>query len=124
MTISAPQSDYQRAIARANSQGIEILGRGRYSKSQEPFFLISSATDPSRPHVVRHSGHIFACDCTAGQYGRMCVHVARVRELLEREATEIQSRIEQTRASVAADRETAMLATRADNKPFSIFAAS
>lgn len=107
--------EYERALERAHSAGLKVMGRGAWTNGAT-FHVVTSASEAGRFHLVTaHAGRL-ACDCTAGQHGRLCQHRALVREQLE---TELQRQVEQRAAVVAAEREVAPLAR--DNRAFSIW---
>ncbi len=131
MTKTQASDLYERALVRAHAAGLKVLGRGSW-KNGTAFYVVTSASELGRFHLVTaHAGRL-ACDCTAGQHGRMCSHRAIAHAELERERlAEAERRTRETAATLARvsasmdeseRRETAMLTTgRADNKAFSIW---
>src|SRR5260221_12029436 len=83
MATIDPQTQYERALMRAQRAGVRVVGRGTVRRTGERFYAVRSATEADRWHiVVQRNGLV--CDCTAAQYGRYCMHVAVVRAELER----------------------------------------
>ncbi len=77
-------SDYERALTRAHAVGLKVMGRGEWTNGAT-FYVVTSASEAGRFHLVTvHAGRL-SCDCTAGQHGRMCQHRALAHEAIERE---------------------------------------
>jgi hypothetical protein len=154
MTQQTQQDQYTKALERAHAAGLKVQGCGQWTHEQGglPFVVVGSASELGRFHIVTvHAGRL-ACDCQAGQHGRMCMHRAVAREELAREAREaegarlILGALERAGRDICAKadaitaqavamtskaatataptlaRDTAMLASRADNRGFSIWA--
>ena len=124
------QGQLERAIERAHSRGVYIIGTGRLRADGARLFVVSSTSDPVRGHLVVVVGHHLQCDCTAAQYGRLCQHRAIVHErlLAERAASQVNSsRNAETRA-VCATRDPETTTTTPDTailrrsqRPFSLW---
>ena len=81
---SQQQAALDRALARASEAGLHITGQGHLLNGQR-FFLIPSATDPARSHIIVSDETRLHCDCTAGQYDHICQHRAIVHLFLRDE---------------------------------------
>lgn len=101
--MSAKQlSTYERALARAQKQGIVITGRGTRKSDGATVYTTSSASEPGVWHLVTIEGAHLACDCTAGKRGLVCMHRALVHAQLVAELAAkaaVQVRIELRPAS-------------------------
>jgi hypothetical protein len=75
-----------RALSRAHSEQLRIIGRGISRQTGDRVLIVSSNSDPVRGHVVTIQGNRLHCDCIASQYGRYCAHRALVHEVLAAEA--------------------------------------
>ena len=80
------QAELDRALARANAADLHITGQGHLLNGQR-FFLIPSATDPARSHVIVSDESHLHCDCEAGQRDHVCMHRAIVHLFLRDERT-------------------------------------
>lgn len=97
---SQQHAEMQRALDRAYAAGLDITGQGRLRNGNR-FFVVPSATDPSRSHIVTSDGTRLHCDCTAGAFDKICQHRALAHEYLVHES-----------AKRAADDEQVQLALR------------
>jgi hypothetical protein len=73
---------YAKALVRAQSAGIHVVGRGYYKASGHRFILVSSATS-SIAHTVRIVGNTLVCDCKAAINRQYCQHRAVARQSIE-----------------------------------------
>lgn len=141
-TAAATANRQRRAPAHSEPEPAEVLG-STLLPDGSPAWLVSSASDPSRPRIVREVGPDgwLACGmpgqpgCEAAQHGRKCRHVvAVVREILDAEMRQCEARrvataeaLARVRASLdAADerqrRDTSSTRPRNDAAvPFSVF---
>lgn len=150
MTTTAKQQ-YEAALERADRLGVTILGRG-HLKNHERFFLVASATSSHPHVVeCRGADVVCDCAGAAHNRLCMHVavvrreleadakataeHIERVHRAMEEEAesaralqsatatlTEQTRRLAAESAEQAARRESAMLASRAGNKPITMWA--
>jgi hypothetical protein len=81
------QDSYQRALARAHAVGLKVMGTGAWANGSS-FYVVTSASEAGRFHLVTVYAGRLACDCTAGSHSRMCQHRALVHEQIERERRE------------------------------------
>lgn len=96
----------------------EITGSGMLSNGMS-FYLVASATEAGRSHVVALQGSRMHCDCTGFGYRGTCRHVKAVEAYIAAEqAVERAERKAATHAAEAARRDSAML--RRSNQPFSM----
>lgn len=68
----------ERAYARAQAQGVHIIGSGTRKADGKRVFAVSSSKDETRAYVVVVLGDQLVCDCPAGQGGKYCKHRATV----------------------------------------------
>jgi hypothetical protein len=80
------QSELDRALARASAADLHITGQGHLLNGQR-FFLIPSATDSARSHIIVSDETRLHCDCEAGQRDHVCMHRAIVHLFLRDERT-------------------------------------
>ncbi len=81
------QTELDKAIARAKSNHVSVIGQGHFRDfTCDRFFLVSSSSG-SRPHIVRQSGNHLICDCAARVIcsHRAAVHVALVDEAVRKQ---------------------------------------
>jgi len=97
---SKQQDDMARALARAYSAGLDIVGQGRMRNGNR-FFVIPSATEPARMHVVTSDGSRLHCDCTGGQFDHICQHRALAHEYLSHEAAKRAAQAEEVKLALA-----------------------
>jgi hypothetical protein len=74
--------DYTKALDRAHSNGLQIVGRGWWKPTGERVIGVTSASQPGTVHVVIVKDLNLQCDCIAAEHGRYCQHRALVHELL------------------------------------------
>ena len=74
------RSDLDRAIARAHRDGIRIAAHGRVHGQRA--FWVTSASRPTREHLVTVTDGQLVCHCSGGWYGPICTHHALVHERL------------------------------------------
>jgi hypothetical protein len=99
-----------RALSRAHTSGLHLIGQGYRRADGARVLVVSSSRDPNVGHVVTIQGSRLHCDCIAAQYERYCAHRALVHEVLAAEA-------EQVRPS----HETALLLPARGNQPVSMW---
>jgi hypothetical protein len=75
-----------RALSRAHTSGLHIIGTGYRRADGAQVFAVSSASNAVLAHLVTVQGNRLHCDCTAAQYDRYCAHRALVHEVLSQEA--------------------------------------
>jgi hypothetical protein len=85
-----PQDRLEAALARARAHGLPVVGHGTWdqgAKGGVRFFVVGSASEPGRFHMVLQWQGRLACDCPARG---LCMHRALVNEQLvaEREAAD------------------------------------
>jgi hypothetical protein len=78
-----------RALTRAHTSGLHIIGKGTVRADGTCVFAVSSASDAVLAHLVTVQGNRLHCDCTAAQYDRYCAHRALVHEVLSQEAQQV-----------------------------------
>ncbi len=113
-------NDYERALSRAHDAGLRVMGKGEWTNGAA-FYVVTSASEAGRFHLVTvHAGRL-SCDCRAGVRGLMCQHRALAHEAIEREAIKaaVTAGFEDAQRQAREKRETAMLADRGG---FSIWA--
>jgi hypothetical protein len=124
------ESQLERAIVRAHGCGVYIIGMGRRRADGAHLFVVSSARDPVRGHLVIVAGPHLQCDCAAAQYRRLCQHRAIVHErlLAERSASQVAAARTAKTSAVFATHDTGAIASRRDTailrrsqRPFSIW---
>ncbi|HEV2460223.1 MAG TPA: hypothetical protein VGS80_17845 [Ktedonobacterales bacterium] len=81
------EGEYERALRRAELEGLSVAGTGWARGSGERVYAVPSRSEPARWHLVVQHDLVFACDCRAAAYGRYCVHraLARQRYIADRE---------------------------------------
>lgn len=78
---TATQAAYERALERADSAHVDVIGAGRLTNGSR-FYIVPALSEPGRVHVVRIVGAHLECDCPAGAHGRLCMHRAVVHRVL------------------------------------------
>jgi hypothetical protein len=74
-----------KALDRARTNGLEIMGHGTMKLDGARFLAVNSASQPNVWHiVVIRDGHL-ECDCEASKYNTLCQHRALVHEALKAE---------------------------------------
>jgi hypothetical protein len=73
------------ATERALAEHITIAAAGRIKSTGAKFFLVNSSHHDSQYTVLVHADRL-ACNCPAGQHGRVCKHRAAVHAALVAEA--------------------------------------
>jgi len=97
---SKRQSELQRALDRAYAAGLDITGQGRMRNGNR-FFLVPSATEPGRTHIVTSDTQHLHCDCEAGVHERICTHRALAHEYLVHEAAKRAAQAEEVQLALA-----------------------
>lgn len=107
------------AICQSLSAATEVSG----TDGTQEYWTCASQSEPGTRHRITHdltNGNLH-CDCTAGTYGRDCIHQAAVRRYLASRAVHIagQAEMEARMTAELRERDTAML--RRSNQPFSLY---
>ena len=112
------------ALARAERDGIRVMGQGTRKSDGARVFAVSSASQPGRWHLVVIEAGRLHCDCPARSY---CKHRAVVHARLsaEHEASQREAERQHAKRLAAAERERARDAAilYRNNRPFSIWRA-
>lgn len=66
---------YQKALARANAEGLMVGAYGTFKATGQRFYGVTSSRNDGM-YVVRVVGHSLVCNCPAGAKGVMCKHRA------------------------------------------------
>lgn len=113
-----------KALARAERDGIAVMGCGIRKSDGAQVFAVSSASQPGRWYLVAIEGGRLHCDCPARSY---CKHRAAVhaRLIAERRAAEHEAALVHAARLEVAERERAREAAilARNNRPFSIWRA-
>lgn len=88
---SAQQSDLERAIERATSDGIMVLAQGRRKRDGARLFWTNSHSHLNGGHIVVWVRNRLVCNCRARQ---VCKHRAPVHMYLVNQAARAQARAE------------------------------
>lgn len=122
---SRRQSKEARKNAKAQAvwQSLRYEGERAGTDGQQETFSCASQSTPGTRYTITHdltNGNLH-CDCTAGAYGRDCIHQAAVRRYLASRAVHIagQAEMEARMTAELRERDTAML--RRSNQPFSLY---
>jgi len=74
-------SDYERALSRAHDAGLKVMGKGEWTSGQT-FYVVSSASEAGRFHLVTQLANRLQCDCRARA---LCMHRGLTHEHIEGE---------------------------------------
>lgn len=93
----APQSELDRAIERATTDGITVLAQGRRKRDGARLYWTNSHSHPDGGHIVVWVRNRLVCNCQARQ---VCKHRAAVHMHLVNQAARAQARAEAIEAAL------------------------
>jgi hypothetical protein len=106
------RNELERACERAQKAGLRVVGHGYRHIDHAEVYAVPSMRNVNHWHLVAVVGGRLACDCPAGQHGRMCAHRGCVHAFL----------VEGVKAAVARSaRQATGPRLRTDTRPFSIW---
>jgi hypothetical protein len=91
INISRHRNDFERAWARAE----KLKAQAELLVTEGHLFRVRSGSSPDRWHLVEifqnaEDEIVAACDCLAGQAGRVCLHIAAAARTFVKTTEELQ----------------------------------
>lgn len=96
-TAITQNEKYLAALSRAQSEHLEIFGRGTIKATGQTCFAVTASGGGC--YIVTQSGDMLSCNCLAAEHGDYCKHRALVTHTLIEEKRAEKVRIEKERAA-------------------------